>query len=91
MFPYAPRPPTQPKVNTALKQNHCPRYYTRYDDGEALIVVLQKGQCEMIIDKYAIQESMSIEGQAVAGPNNKSVLHNIIVIWFIVYVSFLKC
>ena len=72
VFPYAPRPPTQPKVNTALKQNHCPRYYTSYD-GDALVVILQKDQCEMIIDKYAIQESMSIEGHAVAGHNNKSV------------------
>jgi len=59
-----------------LKQNHCPRYYTHYD-GDALVVILQKEQCEMIIDKYAIQESMSTEGHAIAGHNKCA--------------SFLKC
>lgn len=62
-FPYNPYPRYLTEVKeTAQEDIVCPSYNIYYDE-DNLVVILQKDACEMIVDKYQIQNSISVQGQ----------------------------
>ncbi|XP_063439570.1 uncharacterized protein LOC134720927 [Mytilus trossulus] len=52
----------RPPVNTVQEKVVCPSYKIYYE-GDKLVLVLQAGKCELIVEKYAIEDSISMGGK----------------------------
>lgn len=62
-FPYNPNPRYFTEVKETVPDDIvCPSYNIYYDDDD-LVVILRKDACEMIVDKYSIQNSIDVLGQ----------------------------